>query len=255
MSKSNYSIIVTTSDRYVGLIRLFFYYLEMYWGIGDKEIIVVGETTLPKINGTKIKSITYGKKINWSNQINLALKQVKSTYVFVMMEDAFLLNKVNINEINKLTKIALSNDLDYLRFSSTKNDNYNLEFGLTYNTVSIVFGLWKREFLMKNIRTNEDAWEFELNALYRFRLLKARIMTVSLNPLSIPRGGVIIKGKINPTINYDEVFESPRISFHWNNIDSLRTSNSRLANLITRMSKIAPRYLKLIINLTFNRFK
>lgn len=257
MLNKNLSIIVTTSDKYVGLINLFFYYLMLNWSDHNTDVVIVGETINPSINHLNVKSLVVGSPATWSEQVFFGLKYVSTPYIILLMEDAFILSEVKSNSINSILDLFNSKDLDYLRLSSKGHGNFDsmlFAFDYKIDTVSICFGIWRRDFLRKLLRKNENAWEFEFNSLVRIKYFKNKIYKSNSKILDIPPGGVIVKGIINSNINYNNVFINPAVNFHWENLENLNNVTTDKTNLILRLIRIPPRYLKLIYNIFFNRF-
>lgn len=255
MERAYYSIIVTTSDKYIGLLKLFFYYITLNWDISNVSIIIVGETINPNINSSNAKSIIYGNEANWSKLVDHALKFVYTEYVFLLMEDAFVLSRVNKVLIGELLAKSTSMNLDYLRFDSRNNTDRFRKFKPNNDKISINNGLWKVDFLKRNLRSNENAWDFEFNSLLRFRFFSSKLYYFESIVFPIPSGGVIVKGKINPEIDYDKVFLTPDVDFFWNDIIELNGVTTTETTLLNRLIRIIPRYIKLFSNLFFNKIK
>jgi hypothetical protein len=175
----------------------------------------------------------------------------------LLMEDAFILTEVNSDPIKSILDLINSKRIDYLRLSNSGHSNFDsnlFAFHHSKDTVSIVFGIWKSIYLSNLLRKNENAWEFELNSKFRINYFKDRIYKSNNKILDIPPGGVIVKGHINPNISFNDTFIKPSIVFHWENIENLKNVTTHKTNLILRLIRIPPRYIKLIYNIFFNKF-
>jgi len=252
-----YSVLVTTSDNYVGLIKLFIHHFRSNWPNENIKVIIIGETIVPNLESLDIKTALMGRKSNWSELVNFGLSFVITPYVFLLMEDAFLLSAVNPDNLTEIFSLSMKFNIDYLRLNVKSNveDEFKItRFDYSKNRVSIVDGVWNVNFLKKILRKNENAWEFEFNSLSRMRLYSCNCYYSNLDLLNIPPGGVIVKGKLNNAIDVDKLLNVNNVSYEWEDINNLSGVVTEETPILRRIIKIPCRYLKLCFNLIFNNF-
>ena len=113
MSKNMTMLILSCdkfSDLWDGHIKL----LEQNWSDRDIETYIVTDApTDKKYPGIRI--INAGTDVEWSDRLAYALKQVDTDYVFITLDDYFLIKKVDDQSIVNLMKMMEKEGIDYVR--------------------------------------------------------------------------------------------------------------------------------------------
>lgn len=169
----SFSLLVLSCDNYSDLWPTFGQCFQKNWPDLDvdkyfvtnhiEDCSIPGFTTLP-----------VGKDISWSDNLNKALSNLKTDYVFIMLEDFFLSAPVNTPAFMKYANMSMRNNWNYLKFLpepkgvavSGIDDITEIPVGWPYRSTA-VFALWKKETLQKILVANESAWQFERNSSIR----------------------------------------------------------------------------------------
>lgn len=156
------------SDLWDGNIKLF----NENWPDRDFETyIITDKPTERQIPGITI--LAAGISLEWSDRLKYALDYVKTDYVFVTLDDYFLIKKVDTKRIEEYVDLMAGGRYDYFRFyprpkRATKNGLkeykrvYNVDTSCNYS-VNLYSGLWNRKFLEYTLRESKNAWMFEVS--------------------------------------------------------------------------------------------
>lgn len=156
------------SDLWDGNIKQ----LETYWPDRDIETyIVTDKTNLKTFDNVQV--FCAGENVEWSDRLKKALDVVKTEYVFITLDDYYLIEPVSQYKILKLLSMMDQHKLDYVRLfkrptKATKepipgfqNANY-IDCSSKYS-VNLYSGIWKTAFIRSCISEPLNPWEFEVN--------------------------------------------------------------------------------------------
>lgn len=156
------------SDLWDGNIKLF----NQNWQDRDfKTFIVTDKPTRKQIPGIGI--ISAGTELEWSDRLKYALQFVETRYVFVTLDDYFLIKKVDTNRIRDYLLLMENEKYDYLRLyprpkRATKSEIigykgiYNIDIHCNYS-VNLYSGIWSKHFLEYTVKEPMNAWKFEIS--------------------------------------------------------------------------------------------
>ena len=156
------------SDLWDGNIKLF----NENWPDHDFETyIITDKPTDRQIPGITILSA--GTSLEWSDRLKYALDYVKTDFVFITLDDYFLIKKVDTKRIENYVSLMETGGYEYLRFyprpkRATKEELngykrvYNVDTSCNYS-VNLYSGLWKKKFLEYTLREPKNAWMFEVS--------------------------------------------------------------------------------------------
>ena len=119
-----------------------------------------------------IQTIIAGADVEWSDRLAFALKQVKTDYVFITLDDYFLIKKVNNQSIVDLLNMMEKENIDYIRLfprpkRATKEElpGYqgirHIDLSCNYS-VNLYSSLWRKAFLESTVKNSKNAWQFEV---------------------------------------------------------------------------------------------
>lgn len=156
------------SDLWDGNIKLF----RKNWSDRDFEtFIVTDEPTNRDFNDIKIISAGAGKE--WSDRLKYALQYVKTDYVFVTLDDYFLINKVDSKRMESLVDLMINENYDYIRLfknpkraTGEKLEGYEGLFHIKNDTnysVNLYAGIWSKKFFEFCVKEPKNAWMFEVS--------------------------------------------------------------------------------------------
>ena len=102
--KEQLTILVNTCDAYEDLWVPFFTLLKKYWDPDGIRILLNTESKDFSFNGLKIECVhSLGEKRYGQRMLN-ALKQVKTKYVLLLLDDFFLRNPVDVDRIAQMVR-------------------------------------------------------------------------------------------------------------------------------------------------------
>lgn len=169
--KNKFAVLVVSCDKYSDLWDPFFKLFFKFWPDCPFNIYLLSNYKIT--NFPKVKTINIGKDISWSDNLYKGLNLLKEDYVFLLLEDAFLIDFVNTNKILNLFNMALNIDVNYFRIipSPMPDKKYNeligvVSKGTLYRATSEQC-IWKKKILLKLLKTSETAWDFEINGSTR----------------------------------------------------------------------------------------
>lgn len=214
------SLLLGTCDAYDDTWTAFFFQLKKHWKSFNMPVYLATESKtfhfepfnifhpLKATNGTKI----------WSNRILKTLDYIQSEFILFMLDDFWLTSDVDNKLFDSIIEI-MGHDkrIGYINLYADKTDNgrwlnptgptrgiKDSEYDLFWETtkecpfrITTSAGLWRKSFLQKLLRSNENAWQFEGKANWRANAYhkKTLILETKKRFLFYPNGGFIWGGK------------------------------------------------------------
>lgn len=202
MSKNMTMLILSCdkfSDLWDGHIKL----LEQNWPDRDMETFIVTDTPTDKCY-PGIQIINAGADVEWSDRLAYALKQVKTDYVFITLDDYFLIKKVDDQSIVDLMSMMEKENIDYVRLfprpkKATQEELEGYKGVHRIRTtgdysVNLYSGIWKKQFAESTVRIPLNAWKFEVSLHKRAEEYGANCAVSLRNEFQIL--DVVRKGKL-----------------------------------------------------------
>lgn len=199
--KSEFAILILSCDKYSDLWDPFFKQFWKYWPDCPYQVYL-GSNEIPYIKDKRVKNILSGKDLNWSTSYKKILNQISEENIFVWLEDAFIISKMNTSNFTKSFDFLKKNGGNHIHFRPTPkpDDIVNHSFGIYKKgspyRVNVV-GFWKKKYLEKLLIDGENAWNFEIMGSYRtsfddgfYCLLKPAVDYIHL----VEKGSWIQKG-------------------------------------------------------------
>lgn len=155
------------SDLWEGHIQL----LEKNWHDRNmKTYIVTDRETDRKFSNVEI--IAAVDQPEWSDRLKYALKFVDTEYVFVTLDDYFLIEPVDNQKMLKIIRMMDKERFDYVRLfkrpkcaTREKIPEYpglnRIDTNEVYS-VNLYSGIWKKDFLAKTTNQSLSAWKYEV---------------------------------------------------------------------------------------------
>jgi hypothetical protein len=163
--KKNIAILIPSCDKYSDMWEPFFFCLSKYWPDCPYKIYLLTNNLKPEFENVEV--INIGEDTTWSSNVKKALNFIKEDYVFMWIDDLFLVQKVDTEKINKYFDFALGLDANYFSLNAIPQPQRRVDDsvgiidpGVLYR-VSTVLSLWKKEVLFDLLKEEENAWEFE----------------------------------------------------------------------------------------------
>lgn len=155
------------SDLWDGNLKMF----RKNWPERDFETYIVTDKPTDR-TFPDVKIIAAGADVEWSDRLKYALQYVKTDYVFVTLDDYFLIKKVDNNRMCQLVDLMIEGKYDYIRlFKNPKNatgksieevrDLYCIINEMNYS-VNLYSGFWSKKFFEYCVKEPRNAWMFEV---------------------------------------------------------------------------------------------
>jgi hypothetical protein len=175
--KNDLSVLVLSCDKYSHLLQYFTVLFDKYWGPAhDCEKYITTETSPVDFKG--YNHIVTNEQ-NWTNSLMIALEQIKTPYVFIILDDIFLVREMPYSTIQNGLNIVKQENLDKYTFhyphvvfnnmlhpTSYANNIYKVDQNSEY-TMTTQMSIWNVDFIKKCLLTNESPWQFEIEGSTR----------------------------------------------------------------------------------------
>lgn len=170
--KDKISILVSSCDKYADLWPLFSYFFNKNWPDCELNKYLISNSNSSNIDG--FEQLNIGADLGWSSNLIKSLKHIKTPYVLMLLDDVFIKSRVDNLLFNNICKEFIESEGNYLKFLTHPKSNkksHSIYFnilpkGSLYRSTS-VFALWNKETLVKLLKEDENAWEFELEGAKR----------------------------------------------------------------------------------------
>jgi len=201
MLNNKLSIIIHTCDKYSDLWEGQIKLLNENWSNRNIETFLVTDLNRNIIyDNIKILSAGQGKEL--SQRTSFALQFIKTEYVFITLDDYFLLRPVSSEKIERLINIMDKENIDYIRLFSDPNSfkkfkKYKKLYEISLNKnyeVNLYQGIWRKSFIEKTLKEPLNAWQYEVSLTGIARETNAKCVLSKGNEYKIL--DVVRKGKL-----------------------------------------------------------
>ncbi len=161
-------IVIPSCDKYSDLWEGLNNSFKKFWPDCPYEMYLVSNEKDGFIGANNIK---IGIDRGWSANLLRGLDGINHEYVLLWIDDLYLIERVNTDNVMAIINHAITERYDYLRLNPVPppprvdliiNDN---EIGRLpesdYYRTSTICSVWRREVLMDLLDPAESAWEFE----------------------------------------------------------------------------------------------
>lgn len=158
-------------DSFDGMADVWPYYFQIfdrYWNQCILHRYLV--TNNLEYKTANLECIRTGEDKNWFNMTYKALSYVREEYVFFMIEDDFMSEVADENELAKIVEYMDTEDIFFYRFTCPYNFPHDQGFlevhGDVIYPISIQPAIWRRDKLLEfllELRNNgcKSPWDFE----------------------------------------------------------------------------------------------
>ena len=208
MKTSEYTVMLLTCDKNADVLPYFFMFFKKFWPTFDDEIFIniesIRNIKAPYLLQYPLK--TYEWDAPWSERLYDCLEQVKTKYVLLIMDDFFLTDYVDEQEIDHCLEIMKKqNEIACFNFAFSNSpytkkefDRYVLVDKKAPFRMNLQTALWNKNHLEKYIRKHENPWQFEIWGSKRIRRYNEKIYHLDKGGKKVftyPVGGVLAGGK------------------------------------------------------------
>ena len=156
------------SDLWDGHVKL----LEQNWPDRNMDTIIVTDKQR-QVSYPNVKVFAAGEELEWSERLEKVLESISTDYVFLTLDDYYLIKKVNTQSIKNLLNLMEEKNLDYIRLfkrptKATREEIseckgvFKIEPSSKYS-VNLYSGIWRKKFLSACICEPMNVWQFEVH--------------------------------------------------------------------------------------------
>ncbi|MBQ6825227.1 MAG: hypothetical protein IJP34_01025 [Clostridia bacterium] len=174
MLKEDLSLLISScgafSDLWEGQITM----LDRHWKEKNIDTYIVTDTNPENKSFQNVKILTAGEGTEITERFSFFLKECKTEYVFITLDDYYLIKDVSNKRIKYLIDVMKEKNLDYLRIFRLPSDGkllsdtdeiYDIPFREDKSKyyVNLYPGIWKKDFLAKTLKEKLNAWQYEVS--------------------------------------------------------------------------------------------
>lgn len=167
---SSVAILILSCDKYQDLWEPFFYQFRKSWPDCPYQLYLGSNTK--KYNDANIQTILSGPDKNWSESLLSILKQIPEEYLFVWLDDIFIISKTSDDVWDACWKL-LQKNANHIHMSQLPQADSiysDRMFGVYKKGAPYrvnVLGFWRKSCLIRMIIPGENPWQFEIMGSYR----------------------------------------------------------------------------------------
>ena len=165
------TMLILSCDKFSDLWDGHVKQLEKYWPDRNVDTYIITDKQSEK-KYSNVKIFSAGDDVEWSDRLLKALEVVKTEYVFVTLDDYFLIQQVSSAKMWKLIEMMDQYDLDYVRLfkrptKATKEPipgytkAFHVDCSFKYS-VNLYSGIWKTKFMKNCVAEPLNPWKFEV---------------------------------------------------------------------------------------------
>ena len=225
----NISMLFSSCYKYDDAWVPFFTQLKRFWPEFDMPVYMSIESKTFQFEGFDIRCPLADGPVykQWSERLLKLLEHIDTEYVLFTLDDFWLTAPVN-NGIFERIYSYMENDKrmgfvclkqEIIKGKSSARDiaaSVDCEYPELWRClknksfrITTQFGLWKRSYLIKILRTHESAWYFETRATWRSKFCWERVYDVKETVITYPIGGFLWGGQCYE--DYKDLFDSELI--------------------------------------------
>ncbi len=202
MSDPALTVLILSCDRYSDLWDGHVKMLRKHWHGRCAKTVIVSESSCGK-SYEDIEILEAGKNTEFSERLGSALKNTKTDFVLIVLDDYYLSADVKSSELAYLIDIMEKEKIGYLRLYSLPrqkdriegySDLYVVDLNRGSYAVNLFPAIWKTEFALSTIGVPASAWEYE----------------VSLTPAAI-KSGVLCAMTYTPYYKVNDIVRKGKI--------------------------------------------
>lgn len=199
--KKDFAVFYHTCDKYSDLWEHFCYFFKKYWPDYTGKIYINSEEKDFDYPGLNIVNLKVGVR-GFSDREIAGLRLVEEENILLMMDDLFLMGKVDTKAVMEYYKYFCEADLDSLVFRKfpsyiatvpTMMRKAEVVIPPSTDMLSSQLAFWKKETFMSLLNPDDGPWEMEWFGSYRANLSHLKLVCTSENVIpSLPEGGLHI---------------------------------------------------------------
>ena len=177
--RKDIAILVSSCDKYSDVWKPFFLFFNKYWS--NCPFPVYLGTNTQKYDHPGVTQIFSNKITSWTDELETILKQIPEKYVVIILEDYFIYKQVDNDFLISVAETMDAHEAAYTKLAAFPK-KYNqlwphkplldnpkigaIEKGAKYR-LCLQTAMWNKEILLSLLNSDENPWQFEINASIR----------------------------------------------------------------------------------------
>ena len=215
-------MLILSCDKYSDLCDSHVEQLNKNWKNRKFKTYIVTDKEQNRI-WDNVKLLCAGENTEFTDRLKFALSRVETKYVFITLDDYFLIEKVDEKSIDNLIEVMNKKNIDYIRLfpdprratSDAIKGYERLNYISTEDiySVNLYASIWTKDFMNSTISERKNPWQYEVS-LYKIANKRGAICAVSNNEefkiLDVVRKGKILYGANKYMKRYGIVYNGNR---------------------------------------------
>lgn len=171
--KNNLTMIIHSCDKFSDLWDAHVTQLEKFWPDRNIPTYIVTDKENERAY-EHVSVLAAGEGAELSERTACALEEINTEFVFVTLDDYFLIKPVSNEVIGGLLDMMEKERLDYVRLflrPKCKRSARMKEYGKKIYridtrdrySVNLYAGIWRKSFLAATVREKKNAWQYEVS--------------------------------------------------------------------------------------------
>jgi hypothetical protein len=221
----NCTLLVNSCDSFEDCWNPFFRLFSTYWERPESQIILNTELKTYNFPGldilcSQVNSTKPDVKLTWSECLIEALNRTNTQLILYMQEDYFIEKPVDGALINEMVQLMINNaEIKYIGltrigsyppfYQYDKDPRLMVVSRNSRYRISLQAGLWRKEVFLSYLRSDENAWMFEIFGTMRsrrrnelFLILNRELYNTHNNPVLCYEHTGIVKSKWHPRMPF-----------------------------------------------------
>lgn len=167
------TLIINTCDKFSDIWEIQCSLLEKNWNERNVRTILLTDRSTD-FQYQNVDVLCAGDGLDMVDRLRFAMERIDTEFIFVTLDDYFLIQSANSARIKELTGIMHRDGIDYMRLyeypksrQTTKLTNDGSIRKLTFDKrydVNLYPGIWRKCFLEKTLSVpGLNAWEYEVS--------------------------------------------------------------------------------------------
>ena len=170
---TNIAVLVVSCDSYSDLWNPFFECFKRFWPDCPYKVYLMSNKKTFDRQG--VTNVLTEDDPSWSDSLINGVSQIKEDYIFMFLDDLFLVKPVDTKKVLEVFDWAVSNDVNYLRTYLMTNNKPDKQYNRLVGSLSkkmiyrasTVMVVWKKQVLLDLLKSGESAWDFEVQGTVR----------------------------------------------------------------------------------------
>ncbi len=174
---TNIAVVINTTDKYSFLWDAWYSYFQKNWQ-PEYPVYFLNEKHYISYPFNQIK-INIPEKDLWTKKLRLSIEQIPEEYLFILLEDLFIVKNFSKEEFDGILKIFNTLNADALRVMASVSKYTTVHKTLfkgiwklddhSRYLIAHTPNIWRKEFLLECLKVDENPWDNEIKGTKRIQ--------------------------------------------------------------------------------------